>query len=341
MNEFSSEDINLPVWLLITLTEDENQQYSANGVYSDKLSERYEYQNRVANSRNLSIDHIVLLRNTTQLLGVARIKRIDSRIEKQEQLCCPICNTTKFYLRENKQPKYRGNRCGHEFDIPAIKTVAQEKFTAYFGDTFVPAVGAVSIQALRQACPKYNKQASILRLDFTKIEATLIRNAPDVAKLLTKKSHLLSAQADDFEQDNTSYSGYCPTDSDNREIVNRQIKARRGQPEFRKALRSRYGDRCMVTGCKLLKIVEAAHISPYRSPDDNHPENGLLLRADLHTLFDLNLMGIHPESLTIHFHPSAIVAGYDIFEGQKLKCSQLKPSQKALSKKWQYFQSKL
>ncbi len=60
--------------------------------------------------------------------------------------------------------------------------------------------------------------------------------------------------------------------------------------------------RCMMTGCKLLDVVEAAHIKPYRGPDDNHPENGLLLRSDIHTLFDLNLIGINPETWKVELN---------------------------------------
>jgi hypothetical protein len=38
--------------------------------------------------------------------------------------------------------------------------------------------------------------------------------------------------------------------------------------------------------------------------------NGLLLRADLHTLFDLNFLGIEPDTLTVRVHPSAQKEGY-------------------------------
>ena len=57
--------------------------------------------------------------------------------------------------------------------------------------------------------------------------------------------------------------------------------------------------RCMVSGCQLVDLLEAAHIRPYRGENDNHPSNGLLLRADLHTLFDLDLLGIDPETLLV------------------------------------------
>ncbi len=56
----------------------------------------------------------------------------------------------------------------------------------------------------------------------------------------------------------------------------------------------RYEHRCVVTGCTVIAVLEAAHIRPYRRPEDNDVKNGLLLRADIHTLFDLNLLGIEP-----------------------------------------------
>ena len=124
---------------------------------------------------------------------------------------------------------------------------------------------------------------------------------------------------------------------DRREKVFRQIKERRGQSQFRDLLRQRYGNQCMITGLKLLDVLEAAHISPYRGTDDNHPDNGLLLRADLHTLFDLNLLGINPESLEVKFHPKVLKTSYQKLESRKLICSQYKPSQLALQYRWKEF----
>ena len=88
-----------------------------------------------------------------------------------------------------------------------------------------------------------------------------------------------------------------PDKEDRRGLIWRQIKERRGQQSFRDALRKRYGDRCLVTGCRLLDVLEAAHIRPYRGENDNYVGNGLLLRADIHTLFDLNLLGIEPQQM--------------------------------------------
>lgn len=96
---------------------------------------------------------------------------------------------------------------------------------------------------------------------------------------------------------------YAPSELDTRQGALRQIKLRRGQQRFRDAVRRRYGDRCAVTGCELLDVLEAAHIRPFRGESDHHPENGLLLRADIHTLFDLGLLSVDPTTWTVWVHP--------------------------------------
>jgi hypothetical protein len=74
----------------------------------------------------------------------------------------------------------------------------------------------------------------------------------------------------------------------------RTIVQRRGQPQFRQKLITAYAGRCAMTGCAVPDILEAAHIKPYMGDHSNHVTNGLLLRADVHTLFDLGLVRIHP-----------------------------------------------
>ena len=112
---------------------------------------------------------------------------------------------------------------------------------------------------------------------------------------------------------------YVPNNIDNRRTIIRQIRARRGQSQFRNALRERYENRCIVTGSIVLDILEAAHIKPYRGESDNHPSNGLLLRADIHTLFDLNLLGIEPNQLRVELHPE-IESEYGHLAGKSLLC---------------------
>ena len=81
-------------------------------------------------------------------------------------------------------------------------------------------------------------------------------------------------------------------------------KARPEQQKFRKMLLKEYKSTCMITKCKIEAVLEAAHIKPFadnKDDADDTLENGLLLRADLHLLFDKEFMGIHPNSGKLHF----------------------------------------
>ena len=64
------------------------------------------------------------------------------------------------------------------------------------------------------------------------------------------------------------------------------IKPRLGQGAFRILVTEAYHRRCAITGEKTLPVLEAAHIKPYAQEGTHEPNNGLLLRKDLHALFD-------------------------------------------------------
>jgi len=106
---------------------------------------------------------------------------------------------------------------------------------------------------------------------------------------------------------------------DARSRVLREIVQRQGQAEFREALLAAYGGRCCVSGCEVEPLLEAAHIVPYQGPATNHTQNGLLLRADLHSLFDLGLLTVDPETLIVRIHPSITEPDYTRLDGVSLK----------------------
>lgn len=63
-------------------------------------------------------------------------------------------------------------------------------------------------------------------------------------------------------------------------------RARLGQGAFRVLVTEAYDRRCAITGERTLPVLEAAHIKPYSETGPHMVSNGLLLRSDLHTLFD-------------------------------------------------------
>lgn len=86
---------------------------------------------------------------------------------------------------------------------------------------------------------------------------------------------------------------------DGRERILTAVFQRLGQQIFRSKLLSAYRGQCAVTRCRTKWVLEAAHITPYRGIKTNAITNGLLLRADVHTLFDLALIAIEPTRLKI------------------------------------------
>ncbi|KMS52935.1 hypothetical protein V474_24080 [Novosphingobium barchaimii LL02] len=80
--------------------------------------------------------------------------------------------------------------------------------------------------------------------------------------------------------------------TDARKKIERLVAVRQGQSRFRDDLLQAYGGRCAITGCTIEEILQAAHIMPARDGQTNHVQNGLLLRADIHTRFDLDILRI-------------------------------------------------
>lgn len=56
-----------------------------------------------------------------------------------------------------------------------------------------------------------------------------------------------------------------------------------------------YQKRCAITGERTVPVLEAAHIRPYALEGPHRVSNGLLLRSDLHTLFDRGYVTVTPE----------------------------------------------
>ncbi len=77
--------------------------------------------------------------------------------------------------------------------------------------------------------------------------------------------------------------------------------ARSEQSNFRKILLEEYNNACIITRCTTQTALEAAHIKPFADGGADTLENGLLLRADLHLLFDAYLMAIDPKTSEVHF----------------------------------------
>ncbi len=74
-----------------------------------------------------------------------------------------------------------------------------------------------------------------------------------------------------------------------------EIKVRLGQGGFHVLVMDAYRRRCAITGESTLPVLQAAHIKPYAKDGPHDLGNGLLLRSDMHTLFDNGLLTVTPD----------------------------------------------
>lgn len=127
------------------------------------------------------------------------------------------------------------------------------------------------------------------------------------------------------------------------ERVLREVKQRLGQGDFRQALIEAYKGKCQVTDCNAVDALEAAHIIPHSNVASNDPSNGLLLRADIHTLFDRDLLGVNPDSLVVAVKEKLSGTCYERLEGKTLSISDnpaVRPSKESLQGRWKKFHLK-
>lgn len=321
-------------WLVLAFGDE--RQYAGNAGYEDVLTSHYRFDDFVPNHTQVAEGDVMVLRAPANLIGFARIQRLGTEASVKERLRCPECQTTAIKTRQQKRPLYRCDR-GHEFDEPSRESVPITMFTAFFGDTFIAAPGAIPIPELRAACPNWNGQLAMQRIELARLAASLEHIPGFRSRVLEQAGAPTLEPAEGDEEQSVPYQ---PTDEDTRERSFRQIRQRRGQAGFRRALLARYEGRCVVSGCALTDVLEAAHINPFRGDNDHHPDNGLLLRADLHTLFDLDLMGINPQTLEVSFHPRVASEGYSQYEGQRIQVSEAVPSSVALATRWVEFRRK-
>jgi putative restriction endonuclease len=67
---------------------------------------------------------------------------------------------------------------------------------------------------------------------------------------------------------------------------------RLGQTSFQAVVMQTYGGRCAITGAKIRPVLQAAHIVPLPKGGEHRTDNGLLLRSDVHTLYDRGYLGV-------------------------------------------------
>ena len=169
----------------------------------------------------------------------------------------------------------------------------------------------IGLQELRRATKKFGT---------AELDSCLDSEEPRKRGLYQKlKSYSLRGirrMSDDEAQELLSLFGIGATERDGENEVARlirlgKISSRPNQSAFSSQLRDVYGSRCAITGCSVAEALEAAHIKVAKGVDDNELSNGILLRADIHALFDAGLIALTLEGDRLDVSPDLQDPAYE------------------------------
>lgn len=128
--------------------------------------------------------------------------------------------------------------------------------------------------------------------------------------------------------------------SDERRIVTVQQVRREQQSRFRDALLSAYGGACAISGTDVSAVLQAAHINPYRGRKSQIVQNGILLRADLHLLYDAYLISVEPDTHAVRLSEHLAGTDYANLNQQRLRATsspELAPNEGLLALHYEQF----
>ena len=108
-------------------------------------------------------------------------------------------------------------------------------------------------------------------------------------------------------------------DADERKLVKAEQVRREQQDAFRKSLLNAYEGACAITETDVPQVLQAAHINPYRGRKSQVVNNGILLRSDMHLLYDAHLISIEPDTLKISLSDRLRDTTYATFTSSHLR----------------------
>lgn len=290
----------MTAWLI--LAAGDKRAHGGNGGYDDVPSEHYSWDSTVPRHALPQPGDIVVLWNKVVLLGASRIESIEVEERLNAYFHCPRCAGQTFKGRSTLSPKWRCNTCFQEFDHP---DQSQKTVTAYRSNHaggWLDLQGLLTASALRALCKNPKEQLSLRYLKWEEFQEAVERVSlgTGIQQLSDRVAGMDSDQLPGGFKDVT-------------------IRARVGQAAFRAKLLSLYGENCAMSGPSIHASLEAAHLVQYSNHGVHNFNAGLLLRRDLHSLFDRKLLSVNPSTWCVELSPHLFhVHGYVELQGKEL-----------------------
>lgn len=272
-------------WVLLSTAAEERPAYP-NDPYDDEPGSHYSYDDRVGNWKQLKVGDLVIVRQDDFAAGWAIVQSIEVAQSTKRTKRCPSCKQTDLSFRTRKLPAVKCSNCLLEFSEEEVFLTIDPvtKFCAVYRDTWHDAARPVHYSRISEFQLNNNKINSIRELDSARIQVLLNEiDGPnfDIHALYTPQDLQLIVGGHD-------------------EVI---VKRRRGQRQFRFEMMQKYGEVCAMSGMQPPQVLEAAHLYSYASVGTHRTDGGLLLRRDLHSLFDKFFLTVDPTTWKVKADP--------------------------------------
>ena len=303
-----------PVAAWLMLAAGDNREHAGNDGYDDLPSEHYSWDSTVPNCVKPQVGDVIALWDKKHLLGASVIDAIDVGEATKQRRLCPSCEKASIKKRSTLVPPYvcTSPGCGARFDIPDEKTIHVRTYRSRHDVAWVDMNALLTADDLRGACVQRDSQHSIRELDLTRFRVAV--TARGVSPMTPIEAAL-----------DRAIGGH-------RKAV---VRVRIGQPAFRKRLLAEFNDVCAFTGPAPRDVLEGAHLYSYAANGRHHNSGGLLMRRDIHRLFDLGHIAVNPASLLIDVAPAIQqFPSYVALHGQQVQVRLDQQHRSWLQKHW-------
>ncbi|MFE7443722.1 HNH endonuclease [Streptomyces chartreusis] len=264
-------------WLVLAVGD--AREHGGNDGYDDNPREHYSWDSTVPNHGRLAVGDVIALWDKKELIGVSVIHGIDTGTADKKRYFCPECKKADIKRRSRMTPACRCKQCGATFDTPGHKVETVTTYRSRHGRTWIDGRGLLAGAQLRALCDSPDSQLSMRPARWEKLRDAL----------------LATEQAEAEALDGLTGQQYkrVPIAGGHRFA---KVRTRVGQAAFRAALLREQGEQCAISGPAPADVLEAAHLYSYAESGEHHDFGGLLLRRDLHRLFDNGRIAVDPET---------------------------------------------
>lgn len=307
------QDGSVRAWLLMTVGE--NRQHGGNAGYDDQADVYYTWDSTVAHHEDIKVGDPVALWDKERLLGLSVIEEIETETKEKLLFKCPECHKAGIKKRVSKAPRYKCYKCDAVFDTPETHTATVTEYRSRHDAGWSALEGLLSGSDLRNLCEAPKSQQSMRPLQWD-----AFRSAIESAGAVRAMERVAQRTPD-----------FLFPQGHRLEVV----RVRRGQGAFRKHLLDTQGESCAFTGDAPARVLEAGHLYSYAELGVHQEHGGLLLRRDVHRLFDDGGLAVDPDSLRVDVSDNlGTYPQYALLHGRHLH-TQLKDRQiEWLSRHW-------